>query len=408
MRIIDLAIKDLSQILRDKRSLFFLVLMPVIFTLFFGFMFSNEDGQQDPRQPVGVLNQDPDGMISQQLVEMLSTSDTVRMVALAVGDEASLDQKVQQGELAAAILIPEGYSTAVLDGDLPRLQVIVDDFSEGGQTARHAIQTVVTRLFGGIHMANFSADSVEAQAGFADEAARQQYLESYLVLNAEAWKDSNAAVRLTGPVIEQNETNESGSASPYAQSSPGMMVQFGVFGLVQSAMVLVLERRSGALQRLMTTPIRKAEMIGGHILAMFVVVFAQQVILAAFGQFALGLDYLREPLAILLVIIALSLWAASLGLLIGALAKTEEHVILLSLISMFVFAALGGCWFSLEYVGETFSAVGHLMPTAWAMDGFQNIVLRGLGLSSVLLPVGILLAYAAAFFGLALWRFKFE
>jgi hypothetical protein len=46
------------------------------------------------------------------------------------------------------------------------------------------------------------------------------------------------------------------------------------------------------------------------------------------------------------------------------------------------------------------------MPMAWAMDGFQNIVLRSLGLNSVLLPVGILLTYASTFFGLAVWRFK--
>jgi len=44
----------------------------------------------------------------------------------------------------------------------------------------------------------------------------------------------------------------------------------------------------------------------------------------------------------------------------------------------------------------------------WAMDGFQNIILRRLGLDSVLLPAGILLAYAVVFFGLAVWRFRFE
>jgi ABC-2 type transport system permease protein len=58
--------------------------------------------------------------------------------------------------------------------------------------------------------------------------------------------------------------------------------------------------------------------------------------------------------------------------------------------------------------GKAFAAIGHLLPSAWAMDGFQNIILRGLSFSSVLLPAGLLLAYALAFFGLALWRFKFE
>jgi ABC-2 type transport system permease protein len=58
--------------------------------------------------------------------------------------------------------------------------------------------------------------------------------------------------------------------------------------------------------------------------------------------------------------------------------------------------------------GEAFAAVGHVMPTAWAMDGLQNVVVRGLGLESVLVPAGLMLAYTAAFFGLAVWRFEFE
>jgi hypothetical protein len=48
------------------------------------------------------------------------------------------------------------------------------------------------------------------------------------------------------------------------------------------------------------------------------------------------------------------------------------------------------------------------MPMAWAMDGFQTIVLRSLGLNSALLPAGILLTYASTFLGLAVWRFEFE
>jgi len=48
------------------------------------------------------------------------------------------------------------------------------------------------------------------------------------------------------------------------------------------------------------------------------------------------------------------------------------------------------------------------LPAAWAIDGFQNIVLRGQGMASTFLPAGVLLAFAGAFFALAVWRFKFE
>jgi ABC-type multidrug transport system permease subunit len=111
--------------------------------------------------------------------------------------------------------------------------------------------------------------------------------------------------------------------------------------------------------------------IAGHVLAMFLVIFAQQVILVLLGQFVFGVDYFRQPLAVLLMIIVLALWAASLGLLISAISRKEDQVITLSLIAMFVFAAMGGAWFPLEVAGKTFATIGHVMPTAWAMDGFR-------------------------------------
>ena len=153
---------------------------------------------------------------------------------------------------------------------------------------------------------------------------------------------------------------------------------------------------------------RRAEVIAEHILAMFLVVFTQQLILVLLGQFVFGVDYLRQPIAILLMITVLSLWAASLGLLISAISRKEDQVITLSLIAMFIFAALSGAWFPLEVAGKAFATIGHIMPSAWAMDGFQNILMRGLGFESVLIPAGILFAYTAAFFGLAIWRFRFE
>jgi ABC-2 type transport system permease protein len=152
----------------------------------------------------------------------------------------------------------------------------------------------------------------------------------------------------------------------------------------------------------------RAEIIAGHVLAMFVVVLLQQMILIGVGQFAFGVNYLREPLATLLVMIGLGLWISSLGLFISTLAKGEEQVVLFSMIAMFLFTALAGAWFPLETTGPAFAAIGHLTPGAWAMDGFQNIVVRGLAIESVLLPVGVLIAYTILFFGLGVWRFKFE
>jgi ABC-2 type transport system permease protein len=90
------------------------------------------------------------------------------------------------------------------------------------------------------------------------------------------------------------------------------------------------------------------------------------------------------------------------------LAKTEEQVIMYCMIPMFLLSALGGAWMPLDVTGKAFQTIGHFLPTAWGMDGLQNIIVRGLGLESVLLPSGIMLAYAVALFAVGAWRFKFE
>jgi ABC-2 type transport system permease protein len=115
-------------------------------------------------------------------------------------------------------------------------------------------------------------------------------------------------------------------------------------------------------------------------------------------------NYFRVPLAILLVAFCAALCISALGLLIGVVARSEEQAVAFSLIPMFVFAGLGGAWVPLEVTGETFRAIGHVSPVAWAMDGFKNIIVRGFGLESVLVPAAALAAYALVFFTLAAWR----
>jgi ABC-2 type transport system permease protein len=241
-----------------------------------------------------------------------------------------------------------------------------------------------------------------------EPSAREAYVQERLPQAISAWEEPALTVAVEKATGKATEDEQATSSGGFAQASSGMMVQFSIFGLITSAMVLVLERKSRTLQRLMSSPIRRVEVIAGHVLAMFLIIFAQQLILVLVGQFVFGVDYLRQPLAILLMIIVLSFWAASLGLLISAISRKEDQVITLSLIAMFIFAAMGGAWFPLEVAGKAFATIGHLLPTAWAMDGFQNILMRGLGFQSVLLPVGILFVYAIVFFGLAIWRFRFE
>jgi ABC-2 type transport system permease protein len=410
MRAFDLAAKDLLQMVRDWKSAMFLLGLPIVFTLMFGFAFGGfGGGEEDPRLPVGFVDRDG-SHVSASLIALLEESGAVRPVALQGRDaeDDRVDSQVREGDLDAIVIVPPDYGQRLVSEDPVRLAVVVDEGSTAGQTARREIEVAASHLAGAVQAAQLSAQAYTAQVGFADDGARQAFVAEGLEQALAAWADPPLKVRETqsGAIVE-----EEGSVvmqSGFAHTSPSMMVQFAIAGLIGIASILVLERKSGALRRLLTTDISRVEIILGHYLAMVVIILAQFVILIAFGQLALGVDYMRAPLATLLVMVGTALWTASLGLLIGTLAKTEDQIIIFSLIPMFVLAGMGGAWVPLEFTGDTFQAIGHLLPTAWSMDGFENIVIRGLSLESVLLPVAIMLAYAVALFALAAWRFRFE
>ncbi len=391
MRILYLALKDLSQILRDKMSILFLVLMPVVFTVIMSIAFRPSSSEAVLK--LGWANADPNGALSAHLRTLLEADGGVELVELDPAQFDSASERVRRGEWAGAVRVPADFSQLALSGSQPNLEILADSASASGQAAAQITRTAFVRVM--------SAAQAALQTGGAGDS--REALLQRLQQAVDGWRDPalSVAVEKAAPPAKSSSLAD----HPYAQSSPGMIVQFTLFGLVSSAMIVVLERRGGTLQRLMTTSMPRSAVLAGHFLAMFVSILAQEILLVLFGQLALGLDYLSQPLAVGLILVALALWVASLGLLIGAAVKAQEQVILWAMVAMFVFSALGGAWFPLEGAGPAFAALGRVLPSAWAMTGFQNILLRGLGAQAALLPAAVLGGYALLFFSLAAWRF---
>jgi len=71
-------------------------------------------------------------------------------------------------------------------------------------------------------------------------------------------------------------------------------------------------------------------------------------------------------------------------------------------------ALLGCCWYPLELFPAAARTAAYLLPTAWAMQGLNNLLLRGAGLAGVLPQAGVLLGFAAVFFAVGVWRFRYD
>jgi ABC-2 type transport system permease protein len=390
-RIFDITLKDLMQILRDRKTFLFLLIMPIGFTLLFGLAFGGSGRTTDNRLPVGYLDRDG-GTISASLNTLLAASTVIRLDTNADRSETDLEALVSSGKLAAALVIPPSYSRSVRSGSPVKLDFYADPSKTSTATIESEVLVASNRLSSAVRTAAI-AEKISSDPTAFDPALAQALL---------AWQDPPIRVSVTSGVSAKPQNQ---NVMSLAHSSPGMMLQFAIAGLLTSATIIVNERKTRSLQRLLTTATARFQILAGHYLAIFTLIFTQFLILILFGQF-LHVDYLRLPLATLLVAVASALTIAALGLLVGVLARSEEQAVVFSLIPMFVLSGLGGAWVPLEFTGAAFQAIGHISPVAWAMDGFKNIIARGLGFNSVLMPVAALAGYAMFFFILAAWRFQ--
>jgi ABC-2 type transport system permease protein len=391
LRILDIAFKDLLQLSRDFKTFMFLLIMPIIFTFLFGYAFGGFGGNDsDSRVPIGYISQDRH-WVTDQLHGLLDKSDVVRLKENIFLSQADLEKQVTNGDLAAVVIVPKGYGKAVLKNKTVRLTVITDTGTSAWTTVEAELVSVSSRLDSAVRTATI-LEGMKLK-GITFDYAFDKTLA--------AWDEPPISIVETSSLAIKKTSDESNAL---AHTSPGMMLQFAIAGLLTAAQVIVAERKSRTLQRLLTTDTRRIHVVIGHYLAIFLLIFTQFTILITFGQFVLKVDYLRLPSATMLVAFCAALCISALGLLIGILAKSEEQAITFSLVPMFVFAGLGGAWVPLEVTGATFQVIGHFTPVAWGMDGFENICARGLGFESVLIPSAALAGYALVFFTLAVWR----
>ncbi len=393
-----LAGKDLRETARDKLSFIFIILMPLAFTLFFGLLFGG--GSDVDKLPLAVWDAGG-GAAANALVADLEESPVVRVV---IKDGAEFEQWMADERAAAGLIIPVGYSDAVAGGEKADLTIVATQGTSGASTVASEIRSL-------------AGDQVTAE--LASKAAAQVIWSTRSVpagafdgVVAETAAQARPAVEqaLADPAVDTTVV-EAGTAagqtpSGFVLSSPGMMVNFVLFSLMTAGIALIIERQNGTLQRLMTTHLRKWQLIGGKAAGMFLLTFLQQVLLIGVAQLFFGVDYLRDPVALLLMMVSLSLVASTLGLLLASVLKSEQALIATTVLVSMAMAALSGAWFPLEITGETFQSVGHALPTAWILDGLRGIVVRGFDVTDVLPALGVSVAWAAGFFVLAVWRFR--
>jgi ABC-2 type transport system permease protein len=193
----------------------------------------------------------------------------------------------------------------------------------------------------------------------------------------------------------------------YQQNVPGYTI-LGVFFIVGTmASSILQEKREGTFRRLLVAPLPKPILLAGKILPYYLINLIQIAIMFGVAHLLFGMAF-GNPVALITISMALAATATGLGIMIAALGKTDTQVGGLTSLLTLTMSALGGCLMPTYIMPDFLQTLSRFIPHAWAMQGFQDVLVRGYGLAGILPEAGILLGFAAAFFLIGVWRFRFE
>ena len=191
------------------------------------------------------------------------------------------------------------------------------------------------------------------------------------------------------------------------QSVPAYTI-FGVFFIVLTlASGFIQEKREGTFQRLLAAPLSKTALLLGKLFPYYLVNLIQIALMFAVGVILFGIKLGNLP-AMIIISLALAAAANGLGLLVAAFGKTEAQVNGFSVLLAITLSALGGMMVPAFMMPDAMKTFSLFTPHAWALAGYHDILIRGLGVKEVLMEVEALLGFACLFFVLALWRFRFN
>jgi ABC-2 type transport system permease protein len=198
------------------------------------------------------------------------------------------------------------------------------------------------------------------------------------------------------------------------QNVPGWAL-FGVFfisGIL--AQSILEEKRTGAFRRLVAAPMSRSTVLLGKLVPHVFVNLIQITLLFLVGYFVLPLTGLprlewgAHPEGLILISICASITANALGLLLAAIGKSEQQVSGLSTLLVLTLAAIGGVMVPRFVMPEFMQTLGVISPHAWALNAYQDILMRGYGIVEILPECAILLAMAVAMFAVTVWKFKWD
>ncbi len=369
-RIWILARRVIRQVLRDRRTVALLLVVPILIIALSAALFRSKPAPI----PLGVVNDDRglaipmagQVIMGQRIADELAAGGTFSLVALA---EDSIDQAMRDGTVQGALIFPENFSA---DFQKDR-RATLDLRLEGSNPARSMqitarVTEAAIKAVAGLTMAGLGLPAGSAGQGAGNLPVFVK--PTYLFAGGEF-----DAMDYIAPIYI------------------ALLAVFFVFML--TCVAFLRERSQGTMERLMATPATRLDVVLGYMSGLGLFALAQVMVILSFTIWVVKIHYLGSLTLLFLVVALLAIVGVSLGIVASVFARNEFQVLQFVPLLILPQALLSGTFWAVEEMPGYLQPLAYLMPLTYANRALRDIMLKGFGLAEVWPNLLILAGIAA-------------
>ena len=396
-----IALLELKLFLNNRAELAFSIALPI---LLFALMYGALSSDSEVFTPASVVDLDG-GIHARELVARL---DSLPEVEVEERTEADADAVLDRSAILFAVVIPDGFSDALEAGEpTPLLFRQRGNGGDTGQIVAAIVRGIAHDMASGARVRHYTQQAlagadVSSERIEAEVEAQLASLRASPSVAVEVRRPTDAGRPHPNPPPEGEGTS---SDDLFARLLPGLIVMFVMFSVTLAAQAMVEDRRTGTLERLMTTRLGVNQLFAGKFLSGVARAMFQTLVMLslAFVVFQPG-----GPLAFV-ELLAFALLAAAaftgVSLVIGAVARTRNQAAWSAVFFTLVMVVFSGTFFVITE-GTLMHSISRATINAYAIDAMQNIIGRGEHLGQQWLEMAVMAGVAAV--GLTLARLLFR
>lgn len=364
LRIMALAIRLLRQIVRDHRTLALIFIVPLVVMTLLYFVLTNNS-----TTPTLALVR-PTGTGSEQvnagIDAILPSQDKLHTISIRADQ---VDSTLKNGDADAALVFPADFAQQIVQGQQPAVQIVL----EGSDPSRASVL-------------RDSASGLLRQLGvlLSLSKAQQGQVSQLPTTAALLFTITNPRYLYGGADYTFNDS--------LAPVFIGIFSFFFVFLLTSVA--FLHERSSGTMERVLVSPLKRAELVVGYISGFLLFALVQSLLVLLFVVCVLRVHYSGNLALVFLVAVLLTIGSVNLGIFLSSFARNEFQIVQFIPLVFGIQVFLSGIFWPVAQLPQVLRPVSYILPLTYANDALRDVMLKGFTFAEISNQLGTLLLFA--------------